>query len=696
MSIPSSIRQAMANKKGGLVRKGSGDKGMNGNGLSNSLMKKRIIVLNQEKCKPNSEAFLYLSRVSHMCKRKCIIIKDRRQIAHEEGIDHSKNKCEFRDLPAQHIEILESACAQCMLRAKRCPGNVVNMVNLPSDLQIDCTHRYGPNSFKLYGLPSPHAGCVLGILGTNGIGKSTALKVLSGKLKPNLGRLKTPPSWQEIISYYRGSDMQKYLVRLLENDFRCVTKVQLDADYVHKLKGRIVGDVLREHDQRNVMNYLVDKLGLISILDRQVQDLSGGELQCFAICLVCQQDADVYLFDEASSFLDIKQRMTITEVIRGLTNISKKDGRQPYVMVVEHDLAVLDYMSDYINCFYGEPGIYGVVSKVATVTNGINNYLNGYFPAENIRFRPDSISFSVSSANAEMDRLVTNSAGSYNLTEFPSGTSLHYPAMSHAFEGEDSSFTLNVEEGYFIGAECVGILGRNGCGKTMFMDMLAGHVDRNRHKGIEVAKASKVSLARLGVSYKRQVYAPKLRKFEGTVKEIIDKQIRIVCSDRLFKLLVIKPLKIDELYEKHVNFLSGGELQRLAITLCLGKPANVYLLDEPSAGLDCEQRIIAAKVIKRWIVNHLGKISMVVEHDFIMAAALADKVIVYDGQPGVECTAHSPVNIVDGFNSFLDQLNVTFRRDPVNWRPRVNKTGSQNDQMQKRSGQLFMMDVDLQ
>ena len=594
----------MANKKGGLVRKGSGDKGMNGNGLSNSLMKKRIIVLNQEKCKPNSEAFLYLSRVSHMCKRKCIIIKDRRQIAHEEGIDHSKNKCEFRDLPAQHIEILESACAQCMLRAKRCPGNVVNMVNLPSDLQIDCTHRYGPNSFKLYGLPSPHAGCVLGILGTNGIGKSTALKVLSGKLKPNLGRLKTPPSWQEIISYYRGSDMQKYLVRLLENDFRCVTKVQLDADYVHKLKGRIVGDVLREHDQRNVTNYLVDKLGLISILDRQVQDLSGGELQCFAICLVCQQDADVYLFDEASSFLDIKQRMTITEVIRGLTNISKKDGRQPYVMVVEHDLAVLDYMSDYINCFYGEPGIYGVVSKVATVTNGINNYL-----------------------------------------------------------------------------------GRNGCGKTMFMDMLAGHVDRNRHKGVEVAKASKVSLARLGVSYKRQVYAPKLRKFEGTVKEIIDKQIRIVCSDRLFKLLVIKPLKIDELYEKHVNFLSGGELQRLAITLCLGKPANVYLLDEPSAGLDCEQRIIAAKVIKRWIVNHLGKISMVVEHDFIMAAALADKVIVYDGQPGVECTAHSPVNIVDGFNSFLNQLNVTFRRDPVNWRPRVNKTGSQNDQLQKRSGQ---------
>ena len=228
------------------------------------------------------------------------------------------------------------------------------------------------------------------------------------------------------------------------------------------------------------------------------------------------------------------------------------------------------------------------------------------------------------------------------------------------------------------------------------MDMLAGHVDRNRHKGVEVAKASKVSLARLGVSYKRQVYAPKLRKFEGTVKEIIDKQIRIVCSDRLFKLLVIKPLKIDELYEKHVNFLSGGELQRLAITLCLGKPANVYLLDEPSAGLDCEQRIIAAKVIKRWIVNHLGKISMVVEHDFIMAAALADKVIVYDGQPGVECTAHSPVNIVDGFNSFLNQLNVTFRRDPVNWRPRVNKTGSQNDQLQKRSGQLFMMDVDLQ
>ena len=176
---------------------------------------------------------------------------------------------------------------------------------------------------------------------------------------------------------------------------------------------------------------------------------------------------------------------------------------------------------------------------------------------------------------------------------------------------------------------------------------------------------------------------------------IIEREIQSVCADRLFKLLVIKPLKIDELYTNEVATLSGGELQRLAIVLCLGTPASVYLLDEPSAGLDCEQRVIAAKVIRRWIVNQLGKIAMVIEHDFVMASALSDKVVVYDGEPGVECTARAPVDLVAGFNSFLQQLDVTFRRDPANARPRVNKPGSQNDQDQKASGNLFTFDGDV-
>ena len=127
---------------------------------------------------------------------------------------------------------------------------------------------------------------------------------------------------------------------------RCVTKVQLDTDYVRKLRGTVVGELLRQRDERGCADELIEKFELGAVLDREVQELSGGELQRFAICIVCLQDADVYMFDEASSFLDIKQRMTATEVIRSLKDLPLASGKARYVVVVEHDLAVLDYMSD--------------------------------------------------------------------------------------------------------------------------------------------------------------------------------------------------------------------------------------------------------------------------------------------------------------------------------------------------------------
>ena len=87
---------------------------------------------------------------------------------------------------------------------------------------------------------------------------------------------------------------------------------------------------------------------------------------------------------------------------------------------------------------------------------------------------------------------------------------------------------------------------------------------------------------------------------------------------------VIKPLNVNSYYDLEVQKLSGGELQRVAIVLALGKKANVYLIDEPSAYLDSEQRVTAAKVIKRFILNS-NKTAFIVEHDFIMATYLADR-----------------------------------------------------------------------
>ena len=129
------------------------------------------------------------------------------------------------------------------------------------------------------------------------------------------------------------------------------------------------------------------------------------------------------------------------------------------------------------------------------------------------------------------------------------------------------------------------------------------------------------------------------------------------------------------------------------MALALGKPAEVYLIDEPSAYLDSEQRIICAKVIKRFIM-HSKKTAFVVEHDFIMATYLADRVIVYTGQPSVEATATTPQALLPGMNQFLKQLQITFRRDPTNFRPRINKKASMKDRDQKQSGDFFFMGDD--
>ena len=130
-------------------------------------------------------------------------------------------------------------------------------------------------------------------------------------------------------------------------------------------------------------------------------------------------------------------------------------------------------------------------------------------------------------------------------------------------------------------------------------------------------------------------------------------------------------------------------MQRLSITLCLGTPALVYLIDEPSAGLDCEQRIIAAKVMKRWVINHMKRTIFLVEHDFVMAASMADRAVVYE-----ECYALPPTSVAEGFNHFLKNLDVTFRRDPVNLRPRINKKNSRLDNAQKKAGEYYLFEVE--
>lgn len=198
-----------------------------------------------------------------------------------------------------------------------------------------------------------------------------------------------------------------------------------------------------------------------------------------------------------------------------------------------------------------------------------------------------------------------------------------------------------------------------------------------------------VDVPKLNVSYKPQKIAP---SFEGSVKELLNKKVKGVWLDSQFMSDVTKPMNIEPLLDQAVKNLSGGELQRVALVLALGKAADIYLIDEPSAYLDSEQRIVASKVIKRFIM-HSKKTAFVVEHDFIMATYLADRVVVFEGEPAVKCTARSPESLLTGMNSFLKVLKVTFRRDPSNWRPRINKMDSIKDREQKEQGNYFYIEA---
>ncbi|CAK9292180.1 unnamed protein product [Gordionus sp. m RMFG-2023] len=579
----------------------------------------RIAIVNKDRCKPK--------KCRQECKRSCPVNK--------------MGKLCIEVTPLSKIaNISEELCIGCGICVKKCPFEAITIINLPSDLEKDTTHRYSANSFKLHRLPIPRPGEVLGLVGTNGIGKSTALKILAGKLKPNLGKYENPPDWSELLIYFRGSELQNYFTKILEDNLKAIIKPQY-VDQIPKAVQGTVQELLDKKDTKKNQNEVCNRLDLTGkIKERKIDELSGGELQRFAIAMVCVQKAEIYMFDEPSSYLDVKQRLNAAIAIRELLHDSN------YIIVVEHDLSILDYLSDFICCLYGVPGAYGVVTMPFSVREGINIFLDGFVPTENLRFREVSLTFKVAetASKEEIKRMRHYS----------------YPNM---FKKMGENFELDIEEGAFTDSEIIVMLGENGTGKTTLIRMLAGNLKPDD---------GDAEVPILNISYKPQKISP---KYQSTVRNLLHEKIRDAYVHPQFIADVMKPLAIDNLIDLEVPNLSGGELQRIALTLCLGKPADVYLIDEPSAYLDSEQRLIASKVIKRFIL-HAKKTAFVVEHDFIMATYLADRVIVFEGKPSIKTKANTPQSLLQGMNKFLHNLNITFRRDPNNFRPRINKLNS--------------------
>lgn len=541
--------------------------------------------------------------------------------------------------------ISEQLCSGCGICVHKCPLRAIKIINLPSQLEGRCVHRYQPNGFALFELPIPRAGSVTGLVGQNGVGKTTALQILAGRLRPNLG--KEEATQRELIEFFKGSELQNYFKKI--DGMKVVYKPQAVDDLPKAVKGK-PSELLEKIDERSVVKELVRSLSLGDFLNREIKMLSGGEMQRLAIAAAAAREADIYFFDEPSSHLDVYQRLNAAMVIRSLAAAGKA------VMVVEHDLAMLDYVSDYVHVLYGNPGVYGVVSSPRGVRVGINVFLNGYLPEENIMFRREPIKF-------ELRPLSKAVSGGKPL--------LSFPRLVKVFK----DFRLEVSPGEVFAGEVVGIVGPNAVGKTTFVRMLAG----------ELRPTSGKIDFNLSVSHKPQYLKV---DFEGTVEEWLHEQLGDF--DPSFAPDILQPLEVEPLMERELKNLSGGELQRVLIAACLGRQADLYLLDEPSAYLDVEQRLNMSKCIRR-TTEKREAVAFVVDHDVLSIDYISDRLLVFTGEPSRKGRTHGPLEMREGMNLFLKEVGVTFRRDPQTGRPRANKPNSALDREQRARGEYFYL-----
>jgi ATP-binding cassette subfamily E protein 1 len=588
----------------------------------------RIAVLDEELCHPKK------------CGLECIIYCP---------VNKTGGECIVQRPDDGKAVISEDLCNGCGICVKKCPFDAIVIVNLAKELGKDKIHQYGVNSFRLYRLPTQKKGSIIGLLGKNGTGKSTMVNILSGNIKPNFGNYENELTWDQVIKNFNGTELKSHFERIANGTLRASIKPQLVYQIPKTFKGT-AKELIKKFDERKVADKLVNDLDLKIALDRNVTELSGGELQRLAVAVASARDADYYFFDEPSSYNDVYQRLSVAKVIQELA----KEGKN--VMVVEHDMTLLDYLSDYICVLYGEPGAYGIVSDPQSTKLGINNFLEGFLPTENVRFRDKAFKFDTTSSIDDIisDTLVAS-----------------YSEITKSFP----SFKLKISAGRVRQGEILGIVGANALGKTTFMRILSG-LDKPDSGNVEIGAK---------ISYKPQYLN---QDYDGNVQSLLFTAYQNIIEGSAVEEQIIIPMGIKKLYEKSLKNLSGGELQKVAVAVCLMRQADIYALDEPSAFLDAEDRIALAKFLQRF-VRAQGKSALIIDHDMQLIDLVADSLVIFEGETGLSGVGSSPVRKETGMNQFLKALSITYRRDEDTGRPRVNKEGSRLDRSQKDAGDYY-------
>ncbi len=582
----------------------------------------RVAVLHEDRCQPK--------KCQNECYNFCPPVRN--------GIEVITWRSDNKPI------VSEPLCIGCGICVHKCPHDALTIVNLPDEQEKDTIHRYGMNEFRLFGLPAPEEGNVIGILGANGTGKTTAISLLAGEIIPNLGEWEEEGEWENVIDYYAGTDIQKHFLGLADEKVRVALKPQY-VDRIPKMFDGTLRELLENVATPEKVSEFAEKINITS-LDKKVSKVSGGELQKGAIAATLLKEADLYFFDEPSSYLDIEQRIFMAKMISEL-------GETKSVIVIEHDLAILDYVTNNIHIMYGSPNAYGIVSQKLAVRNAINTYLDGYIQESNVRIRDNAIKFLKHPPRTGWDGI--------GLVE--------WPKLSKKL----GDFRLTAEAGEILSGQVLGVVGGNATGKTTFVKMLAGALEPDEGE-IE---------SEITVSYKPQyieveediIVGDLLQSVEGFDEHVLNNELN-------------RPLNLEPLMDRKLDTLSGGELQRVAVAECLLREADLYLLDEPSAYLDANQRMITAKTIRR-SMEQRGKSALVVDHDVYFIDYISDGLLCFGGIPSKEGKAEGPYNMRKGMNVFLERVGVTFRRDKNTHRPRINKPESRLDREQKSKKEYY-------
>ncbi|MCX6774077.1 MAG: ATP-binding cassette domain-containing protein [Candidatus Micrarchaeota archaeon] len=272
-------------------------------------MAKRIAIIDRDSCTRQE--------CGYICMKVC-------------PVNRMKEECIVINEEDQYPNIDEEKCIGCGICVKKCPWEAIKIINLSKDLGTPI-FSYGKNMFSLYGLPIPKKGEVIGLIGKNGIGKTTAIRVLSKQVKPNFGEEKDL-SWEE-INKRSSNDIKNYMESLASEQ-----KISIKPQDIERIREKKI-KVSRLTKTLGIEDSMLEKFELERIKDRKLSELSGGELQKLSIAIAIGKQADIYYIDEMTNYLDIKDRLKISVML-------KEFGEKNTLIVVDHDLTVIFHEDD--------------------------------------------------------------------------------------------------------------------------------------------------------------------------------------------------------------------------------------------------------------------------------------------------------------------------------------------------------------